>query len=51
MRDDDYVSNIWCGMILGASLGWFVASLRSVKPERHRQLDEAWLMSLREQGW
>jgi len=51
MRDDDYVSNIWCGMILGASLGFVVASLRSVRAEKHRQSDEAWLTSLREQGW
>lgn len=51
MRADDQISKVWCGVILGASLAALVASIYSGKPESHRQFDEAWLASLREQGW
>ena len=51
MKADDQISKVWCGMILGAGLAAFVASLCSGKPESRRPLDEAWLASLRAQGW
>lgn len=51
MRTDDGISRLWYGAILGASLAFFVASLSSSRSENDRQMDEAWLTAVREQGW
>ena len=51
MRDDNHISAICYGLILGAGLALFVGSFSSRRPESARQLDEVWLTSVREQGF
>ena len=49
MKSDHQISRIWYGTIFGA-LALLLASLSSADSEAETEMDEAWLMSLREQG-
>jgi len=51
MKNDDHISRLWHGAILGATLVVVIASLSSSTSESYRRFDEAWLASLRAQGW
>jgi hypothetical protein len=51
MKNDDHISRLWYGAILGATVAVVIASLSSSRPESYERFDESWLASLRAQGW